>query len=110
MYIMIFTTVTASSRTLISIPTRRSSDLRFRGLWGSHHDPGPIPPPLVCNPDACPASILAWLAGQASGLQTRDRKSTRLNSSHQIISYAVLCLKKKITTSHSHTTHLCTSH
>ena len=24
-----------------------------------------------------------------------DRKSTRLNSSHQIISYAVLCLKKK---------------
>src|SRR5258708_29745540 len=26
----------------------------------------------------------------------RDRKSTRLNSSHQIISYAVFCLKKKI--------------
>src|SRR5438552_19199174 len=26
---------------------------------------------------------------------TRDRKSTRLNSSHQIISYAVFCLKKK---------------
>src|SRR5207244_11751334 len=26
-----------------------------------------------------------------------DRKSTRLNSSHQIISYAVFCLKKKIT-------------
>src|SRR5207244_11125533 len=25
---------------------------------------------------------------------TRDRKSTRLNSSHQIISYAVFCLKK----------------
>src|SRR5258708_18202900 len=25
----------------------------------------------------------------------RDRKSTRLNSSHQIISYAVFCLKKK---------------
>src|SRR5207244_13177980 len=29
----------------------------------------------------------------------RDRKSTRLNSSHQIISYAVFCLKKK--TKHS---------
>src|SRR5258708_28810135 len=28
----------------------------------------------------------------------RDRKSTRLNSSHQIISYAVFCLKKKKTT------------
>src|SRR5207244_12165080 len=27
----------------------------------------------------------------------RDRKSTRLNSSHQIISYAVFCLKKKTT-------------
>src|SRR5258708_24069400 len=27
--------------------------------------------------------------------QPRDRKSTRLNSSHQIISYAVFCLKKK---------------
>src|SRR5258708_22077589 len=31
-----------------------------------------------------------------NGLATRrDRKSTRLNSSHQIISYAVFCLKKK---------------
>src|SRR5258708_14635567 len=32
-----------------------------------------------------------------------DRKSTRLNSSHQIISYAVFCLKKKrlIHTTHS---------
>src|SRR5258708_30279348 len=28
-------------------------------------------------------------------LQSQDRKSTRLNSSHQIISYAVFCLKKK---------------
>src|SRR5258708_13265540 len=28
----------------------------------------------------------------------RDRKSTRLNSSHQIISYALFCLKKKKTT------------
>src|SRR5258708_28706831 len=28
-------------------------------------------------------------------LQMIDRKSTRLNSSHQIISYAVFCLKKK---------------
>src|SRR5215216_7588025 len=29
------------------------------------------------------------------GWPWRDRKSTRLNSSHQIISYAVFCLKKK---------------
>src|SRR2546426_6351144 len=27
--------------------------------------------------------------------RTRDRKSTRLNSSHLVISYAVFCLKKK---------------
>src|SRR5258708_19753494 len=34
-----------------------------------------------------------------------DRKSTRLNSSHQIISYAVFCLKKKkkITSHHNST-------
>src|SRR5258708_3850055 len=29
------------------------------------------------------------------GCRMQDRKSTRLNSSHQIISYAVFCLKKK---------------
>src|SRR5438034_6819112 len=28
--------------------------------------------------------------------RTRDRKSTRLNSSHTVISYAVFCLKKKM--------------
>src|SRR5438552_14287963 len=32
---------------------------------------------------------------QESPGRTGDRKSTRLNSSHQIISYAVFCLKKK---------------
>src|SRR5258708_31091894 len=34
-------------------------------------------------------------AGPDSRFNWRDRKSTRLNSSHQIISYAVFCLKKK---------------
>src|SRR5258708_21404267 len=33
------------------------------------------------------------------GSRGLDRKSTRLNSSHQIISYAVFCLKKKKTIS-----------
>src|SRR5258708_15334261 len=32
---------------------------------------------------------------RASWRRQEDRKSTRLNSSHQIISYAVFCLKKK---------------
>src|SRR5437588_5632075 len=31
----------------------------------------------------------------APGRPGRDRKSTRLNSSHTVISYAVFCLKKK---------------
>src|SRR5207244_11815022 len=57
-------------RDLHSFPTRRSSDL-----------PSPTSPRRPCEvpPELC------WL----------DRKSTRLNSSHQIISYAVFCLKKK---------------
>src|SRR5438552_9345187 len=33
--------------------------------------------------------------GRNASVQQVDRKSTRLNSSHQIISYAVFCLKKK---------------
>src|SRR5260221_11290390 len=32
-----------------------------------------------------------------SAFQSGDRKSTRLNSSHTVISYAVFCLKKKKT-------------
>src|SRR5437773_4663720 len=35
----------------------------------------------------------------------RDRKSTRLNSSHITISYAVFCLKKKKKTQSNHTKH-----
>src|SRR5258708_26415653 len=34
-------------------------------------------------------------AAREAGPPREDRKSTRLNSSHQIISYAVFCLKKK---------------
>src|SRR3712207_7404881 len=40
----------------------------------------------------------AWNGGAASGIseyKVKDRKSTRLNSSHANISYAVFCLKKK---------------
>src|SRR3712207_6967907 len=46
-----------------------------------------------------------WPSSVASGLKYtfRDRKSTRLNSSHANISYAVFCLKKKKTTYRSHT-------
>src|SRR2546426_8489730 len=37
----------------------------------------------------------------------RDRKSTRLNSSHLVISYAVFCLKKKKINIHKHTSVSC---
>src|SRR5690606_40718251 len=41
----------------------------------------------------------------ARGLVPRDRKSTRLNSSHVKISYAVFCLKKKKKKKHYQYTH-----
>src|SRR5258708_21638010 len=51
----------------------------------------------ILNPE--PADIKAAIkileTGNSVDLTFADRKSTRLNSSHQIISYAVFCLKKK---------------
>src|SRR5438477_10455031 len=44
---------------------------------------------------ANPAEVLKALASDDGGVGLRDRKSTRLNSSHMSISYAVFCLKKK---------------
>src|SRR3712207_6455508 len=49
---------------------------------------GPWPPCITY----LPPTPLPW-----SGRSNSDRKSTRLNSSHANISYAVFCLKKKIT-------------
>src|SRR5947208_13497251 len=40
-------------------------------------------------------STTSHLNRRCGHARSRDRKSTRLNSSHQIISYAVFCLKKK---------------
>src|SRR5215204_7462719 len=45
-------------------------------------------PNWECGGGYPPRSLQEW----------RDRKSTRLNSSHTVISYAVFCLKKKKTT------------
>src|SRR6266480_5021706 len=36
-----------------------------------------------------------WTSAPSRGPRSGDRKSTRLNSSHMSISYAVFCLKKK---------------
>src|SRR5688572_32766326 len=46
--------------------------------------------------------VMAFVSQGSSYLSARDRKSTRLNSSHSQISYAVFCLKKKKNTSDSY--------
>src|SRR5207253_7195020 len=43
----------------------------------------------------CADSRVIILTGAGDRASRRDRKSTRLNSSHVAISYAVFCLKKK---------------
>src|SRR5258708_29511017 len=64
----------------------RSTLFPYTTLFRSPPSNGPAPfraADRLCAPGFCFAGV--------------DRKSTRLNSSHQIISYAVFCLKKKIT-------------
>src|SRR5256885_3910810 len=63
-------------------------------LWMVHAD---------CEPHALSAHAIreATAAGAAGGYFGVDRKSTRLNSSHLVISHAVFCLKKKKTTQDS---------
>src|SRR5438034_4249600 len=54
--------------------------------------PGPRPVAPVASG---PVAAVAPAPPAASSATPRDRKSTRLNSSHTVISYAVFCLKKK---------------
>src|SRR5207249_11527281 len=63
----------------------------FRSRRGDPHDPHRRPAPRL---ETETARRRARGLGRGRGL--RDRKSTRLNSSHVSISYAVFCLKKKI--------------
>src|SRR5256885_12213436 len=51
-------------------------------------------------------SAATWNFSSQAGELNVDRKSTRLNSSHVVISYAVFCLKKKKT---YHSTHIGTA-
>src|SRR2546421_2129102 len=50
---------------------------------------------IFCRGYGLPDVMLALASIIEISLHTRDRKSTRLNSSHDQISYAVFCLKKK---------------
>src|SRR2546421_2548344 len=53
----------------------------------------------ITTPGHMPGVVISsWEADEAA-LTWSDRKSTRLNSSHDQISYAVFCLKKKNSTS-----------
>src|SRR5688572_31528447 len=57
----------------------------------------PVAPPADSDNDLLRSGALQpYGAGEASAVEgtVRDRKSTRLNSSHSQISYAVFCLKK----------------
>src|SRR5206468_10947168 len=95
---------------LLSFPTRRSSDLIAETVESHFWDERTLAfPSYIWLSDSflCPYSYdveMAWLMqaqrlsisrnfGNSSKFQ--DRKSTRLNSSHDQISYAVFCLKKK---------------
>src|SRR2546426_1674963 len=49
------------------------------------------------------ASLIGVIVSHEPERRTQDRKSTRLNSSHLVISYAVFCLKKKKIIQHAHT-------
>src|SRR3712207_7232382 len=68
-------------------PAPGRAHVRVRGRHGAGRGAGEL---LVVR--VAPA---ARRVGGPGGLPPRDRKSTRLNSSHANISYAVFCLKKK---------------
>src|SRR5690606_41532423 len=82
---------------LHSVPTRRSSDLR------SGDEVGEVDALEISPDDPDGAGVRLQRRGRrvrVRGLGVvhpgdADRKSTRLNSSHVKISYAVFCLKKK---------------
>src|SRR5438034_3533936 len=76
----VYVTIHGSHHDLHSFPTRRSSDLG--GLLVT-----------LGTSSFFPAEFGVVRAASTRG--ARDRKSTRLNSSHTVISYAVFCLKKK---------------
>src|SRR5947208_10785264 len=77
--------------TLFPYTTLFRSCLERRRVAESRRQPGRLHAKTVGEEIRGGASQLSRQERLAQG----DRKSTRLNSSHQIISYAVFCLKKK---------------
>src|SRR5438045_9576451 len=95
-------TCTGDHRHLHSFPTRRSSDLEHGVDQGDEGQEG--------DEHGGDVDGQADAVGGAGGGGVDDvgvlidRKSTRLNSSHLGISYAVFCLKKKKTNTHTNMT------
>src|SRR5205807_3307443 len=90
---------------LHSFPTRRSSDL-YR--YGMMLEDQPTPEDNILHANGLKVYVdgksIPLIQGSeidyvdtlmGAGFTVKDRKSTRLNSSHLVISYAVFCLKKK---------------
>src|SRR5438132_14327550 len=89
--VFFFFACSRAHRPLHSFPTRRSSDLAVLGRDRAHvvgSFLARVEDALEGRPDRVEEFLVA------AGLE-KDRKSTRLNSSHTVISYAVFCLKKK---------------
>src|SRR5690606_41371780 len=94
-----------SQRQLLSLhsfPTRRSSDLSVSLVFGPPTGEVSEGPAEAEAPVETEAPVEREAAGEpgtrdvdAVVESAADRKSTRLNSSHVKISYAVFCLKKK---------------
>src|SRR2546430_7104116 len=96
----------------------RSTLFPYTTLFRSLQPPAQLGQPLLALARQLLHAHELLLHGQQIGLhvaaQLQDRKSTRLNSSHSQISYAVFCLKKKkktkppntlYTTTATHTPH-----
>src|SRR5205807_8200692 len=75
----------------------RSTLFPYTTLFRSRSAAGSASRPKANKARGHIASVLLRHAGASSqpSCSGRDRKSTRLNSSHLVISYAVFCLKKK---------------
>src|SRR5436190_3362056 len=83
-------------------PPPRSTLFPYTTLFRSHHGPIPhrsrehLPARRAHWPGHCLGRERLHAKISAHGNECAgDRKSTRLNSSHTVISYAVFCLKKK---------------
>src|SRR5207245_11706732 len=83
----------------LSFPTRRSSDLAHRGrrtpAGGGDRARAALLGDVRGRVREEAARGVRRAARRGAGTALGDRKSTRLNSSHGSISYAVFCLKKK---------------